>query len=284
MSDSPRSGRRRRSRSLFLFRLIPGTSPVHRLWAGTKLLSVAAIVLTLSLLPNWTGIAVFAGVDLLAAAVARIPRNALPRPPLWFWGSLGVGALVAVAAGGRPDLVVGSTHVGLGSLGTFFRAVVLAIVLLASSAILGWTTPLADLAPAVSRLGRPLRRLRFPVDELALCVALCIRCLPLLTEEIRTLLAARKLRPRHVRVNLAGDPRSRRVRARVNRPLAEVADLIGAILAVSLRRAGELGEAITVRGGTRMAVGHRPGPGSRDAFAALIVVAACATVSVVSLT
>ena len=45
---------RRRSRqpgTLYVLRLVPGTSPIHRLWAGTKVLSVVAIVITLTLVP-----------------------------------------------------------------------------------------------------------------------------------------------------------------------------------------------------------------------------------------
>jgi energy-coupling factor transport system permease protein len=231
-------------------------------------------------------------VDLVAAGVARIPLRALPRPPAWFWGSLVVGALIAIAAGGSPELAIGSTHVGLGGLATFGRAVVLALVLLASTLIVGWTTPLADIAPAVSRLGAPLRRWRVPVDELALCVALCIRCLPLLADEMRTLIAARRLRARHHGIPVSREqPVEGKALDTVRRPsslvqgrLTELAGLVGAALAVSLRRAGELGEAITVRGGTSVGVGHRAGPSSRDAVAALIVAATCAAVSVVSVT
>ena len=62
----------------------------------------------------------------------------------------------------------------------------------------------------------------------------------------------------------------------MRRVLAEPADLLGASLAVSMRRAGELGEAITARGGVSAGVGTRAGPVARDVMAGAVVAAACA--------
>jgi energy-coupling factor transport system permease protein len=257
---------------------------MHRLWAGTKLLCVVAIVVTLTLIPSWLSLALFAVLVLLAAVVAQVPRTVVPRLPGWFWGSLLIGALIALAAGRSPTLDLGSVRIGVGGLLTFLRAIVLGVVLLATSAVVTWTTPLGDLAPAVSRIGSPLRKLRVPVDELAATVALCVRCLPLLLDEMRTLLAARRLRPPHVAdaaedVQRADAPVHHPSKARrtAQRVLAEPADLLGAALAVSMRRAGELGEALTARGGVTTGVGNRPGPGVSDVVAGLVVAATCAT-------
>jgi len=94
---------------------------------------------------------------------------------------------------------------------------------------------MADLAPALRRLLAPLRLARFPVDELATAVALTVRCLSLLVDELRTLQAAC-----HVR----------RAAARGVRPrLVELHDLLVVALVVAMRRARELGQAIDARGG-----------------------------------
>jgi energy-coupling factor transport system permease protein len=277
----------RQPRNLYVFRFVPGTSPLHRLWAGTKLLCVFGIVITLTLVPSWPSILLFALLVLVAARVAKVPRSVVPRLPAWFWGSLLIGSCLALAAGRSPTLALGSFHVGLGSLATFLRAVAFGVVLLGSSAVVAWTTPLADLAPAVSRMGAPLRKLRVPVDELALTIALCVRCLPLLIEEMRTLLAARRLRPPRYAQSIREDPsaaddtparRASKVRMTVQRVLAEPADLLTSALAMSMRRAGELGEAITARGGVSAGVGTRVGPRGRDVLAGSTVAAACLTV------
>jgi energy-coupling factor transport system permease protein len=198
-----------------------------------------------------------------------------------------IGSLLALAAGRPPTLALGPIHIGLGSLATFLRAVAFGVVLLGSSAVVAWTTPLADLAPAVSRMGAPFRKIRVPVDELALTIALCVRCLPLLIEEMRTLLAARRLRPPGYAHSLRGDSsaaddtptrRASKLRLAVQRVLAEPADLLTSALATSMRRAGELGEAITARGGVSAGVGTRVGPRGRDVLMGSIVAAACITV------
>lgn len=261
--------------NMYVFRYVPGTSPVHRLWAGTKLLCVLAIAVILTLIPSWSSIALVATLVLVVAVVAQIPRTVVPRLPLWFWGTLAFAASISLVAGGAPTLTAGSIHIGFGAFLTFLRGIALGVVLLATSALVTWTTPVGDIAPAVSRMGAPLRKLRVPVDELAVTVALCVRCLPLLVEELRTLLAARRLRaPRSGEAAEAADAPAPRP-SRIRRALVEPVDLLGAALAVSMRRAGELGEALTARGGVNAGIGTRAGPGHSDVVAGLVVAATC---------
>jgi energy-coupling factor transporter transmembrane protein EcfT len=141
------------------------------------------------------------------------------------------------------------------------RLTLLVTVILVAAALVSWTTPLAEVAPALARLGTPLRWLRVPVDEWATTVALSIRCLPLLLDEIRTLAAARRLRQHD-------DPHRRRRWRRLTR---EPQDLLVTALVVSLRRAHDLADAIEARGGFGLVSDSpsRPGPG--DAIALVIV-------------
>jgi len=230
--------RRARAAELHLLRPVPGSSPVHRLWAGSKLLAVAALSVALSVQPTWPAIGIVASVVLVALRVARIPAGAAPRPPRWFWYGLGLGLLVALSAGGTPVLHVAGLGIGLGGLADWLRFLALALTLATAAAVVGWTTPLAEIAPALARLGRPLRLVRIPVDELAVAVGLGVRCLPLLVDEARVLFAARRLRhPEH-------EPTGWRAWAR------EAHDLLAAALVVSVRRAAELAAAIDARGGT----------------------------------
>ena len=130
--------------------------------------------------------------------------------------------------------------VGFGGLLNFLRVTTLSIVLLGLGAMVSWTTNVAEIAPAVATLGRPLRLLRIPIDEWAVTLALALRAFPMLIEEFRVLYAARRLRPKqsaHTR------------RARRRRRALELVDLLTAALTVTLRRADEMGDAITARGG-----------------------------------
>jgi energy-coupling factor transport system permease protein len=127
-----------------------------------------------------------------------------------------------------------------------------------------WTTNVAEIAPAVAKLGRPFRRLRVPVDDWAVALALALRAFPMLIDEFRILFAARRLRPRE-------DARH----ARRHRWSAELVDLLAAAITVALRRADEMGDAITARGGAGQISTLPSRPKWPDAVAFAIVLALC---------
>ena len=234
-------GERRRTRTLQLgdihvVRFVPGTSPLHRLWAGTKLVALGLLSIGLLLWPSWRSIGIVGALVLIAFLAARLPRGISPRLPWWLGGVLLVGAALALVSGGQPDVRFGSLKVGLGGLGNFLRFSMVGVDVLASAALLGWTTPLADLSPALGRLLGPLRHLRVPVDELVGAIALSIRCLPLLLEEARVLRAARRARR-------PASPRSFRELG------DESVEVVFGALANAIRRAREIAEAIEARGG-----------------------------------
>jgi energy-coupling factor transporter transmembrane protein EcfT len=261
---------RRRPPEINLLRPIPRRTPVHALWAGTKLLTLAAVVTAVTFNPAWPAIAVTGGFVLASLLLARIPLGAAPRLPRWFWILLAVGALLSLRSTRAPLAHLGPTTVSLGALEEWARFTVLATVLLGGAALVSWTTPLAEVAPALATIGTPLRWLRCPVDEWATAAALSIRCLPLLTDEVRTLTAARRLRQRD---RPRGSP--------VSYWLAEAQDLLMAALTVSLRRAQELGEAIEARGGFGVVSDRRRPAGWRDGVAFAVVGAVVAAVLLV---
>lgn len=235
--------------STVLLRRVPVASPVHRLWAGTKMIGAFLISVLLMFLPTWPILGIVVGFLIVIGLVARLPLGTLPRLPWWFWGLIGVGALINVPVGGSAVL-------------RYMQTAVFGLVLVAASFLIAWTTPMSDIAPALAKLGAPLRKLRVPVDELAVVVALTLRGLPLLLEEIRILRAVRKLRPKPDLLHRTTDP---------------VIDILTAAMAVSTRRAGELGEAITARGGTGELTANPAAPGRNDAIALALVGVVCAS-------
>ncbi len=111
----------------------------------------------------------------------------------------------------------------------------------------------------MSKLMRPFRVLGLPVDELTVAVALCVRCFPLLAEELRILFAARRLRPELT------DGRVRSI-------LREPVDLLVAATTVCLRRSRELADAIEARGGTGLISDHESRARVLD-YAVLVAIA-----------
>jgi energy-coupling factor transport system permease protein len=240
-STSPqRRSDRKPARSVVLLRPVPGTSAIHRLWAGTKLVVVGGISILLTFSPGWITIGLVAALLVTAVRMARIPGGAFPTVPRALWVLLALGGGSAALAGGSPVIELAGTSVGLGGLLNFLRITALSIVLLGLGAMVSWTTNVAEIAPAVATLGRPLRLVRIPIDEWAAALALALRAFPMLIEEFRVLYAARQLRPKRVALTR---------RARRRRWAVELVDLLTAALTVTLRRADEMGDAITARGG-----------------------------------
>lgn len=268
------AGARQRA-PVVLLRPVPGDSVIHRLWAGTKLIAVAGIGVLLTYYPGWVPIGFVAALILTTARLAHISRGALPSVPRWLWIMLFIGGATAAFAGGSPVVHVGSVELELGGLLSFLRITAISIVLLGLGALVSWTTNVAEIAPAVATLGRPLRWLRIPVDEWAVALALALRAFPMLIDEFRVLYAARRLRPKPV-------PTTRRSRRR--RWALEVIDLIAAGTTVALRRADEMGDAITARGGAGQISAAPSRPKRADWVALLIVVVVCAVALTLELT
>ena len=265
-------GSRRRARNLQLneihvVRFVPGTSPLHRMWAGTKLVALGLLSIALLVWPSWKSIGIVGALVLVAFLAARLPRGISPRLPWWLGGVVAAGAVLALVSGGRPEAHIGSLRLGLGGLGNFMRFSMVGVDVLASAALLGWTTPLADLSPALGRLLGPLRHFRVPVDELVGAIALSIRCLPLLLEEARVLRAARRARR-------PASPRSFKELG------DESVEVVFGALANAIRRAREIAEAIEARGGVPTVAPETHPLARVDALALVISAMAVAAMAV----
>jgi energy-coupling factor transport system permease protein len=263
---APATARRPR-KPVVLLRPVPGPSVIHELWAGTKLIVVAGIGVLMTFYPGWVPIGMVAALVLTAAWLAHIPRGALPSIPRWLlivFIVAGIGP--TLFGGGSPVVDLGTVEFGIGGFLSFLRITVLSIVLLGLGAMVSWTTNVAEIAPAIATLGRPLRPLRVPVDEWAVALALALRAFPMLIDEFRILYAARRLRPREVAATR---------RARRRRWAVEVIDLFAAAITVALRRADEMGDAITARGGAGQISVAPSGPKRADWIALAIVFVVC---------
>jgi energy-coupling factor transport system permease protein len=124
-----------------LLREVPRDTPVHRLWAGTKLLAVAALAVALSLQTSWAAIGVVTALLVFTALLARVPVGALPRPRPWFWALIVGAGLLSVPAGGAPELQFGGVTIGLGAVMLYVRFTALAAVSLIAGLLLGDQPP-----------------------------------------------------------------------------------------------------------------------------------------------
>ena len=231
-SATPKPARPRRGG--LVFRAVPGTSALHRLGPATKIGVLAAATIAPLVVPEWPTIAVLAVLLAAGVAAARLPLTVVPRIPWPVAAILAVGGGAAAAGGG---------------IVLYVQSMLLTALFFGLSLLLVWTTRVEELPAAFTRVASPLRRLGVPVNEWAYTVTFAVRTLPLLRDEFRVLIAARRLR---------GPARAASRRARTLARCRELLDLVIAVVASAGRRASDLGRTATQRGGMR-SFHHGPG-------------------------
>lgn len=214
----------------------PGDSLLHRLDPRAKFIAVSALAVALFVRDSFAGLAVYAAAAALAYALSGVPL-------VWFWRAfrplLWLVALTFVAqvifAPGEPFFSYGFVHLswrGL-ELAAFLSLRLVVLVLVGS--VLTLTTPSIALTDGLAWLGRPLRRLRVPTDELALMVTIALRFIPTLLVELDTIMRAQRAR--------GADFRRGGLRER-SRSLVPV---LVPLFVLSFRRADELALAMEAR-------------------------------------
>ncbi|MCL6105199.1 MAG: ATP-binding cassette domain-containing protein [Actinobacteria bacterium] len=246
-----------------LFRYVPKDSAVHRLDTKVKLLAVMLLTIAVVFYPTWISVSLLGVLLLIVWLSADLGKGVLPRLPGWIWGLLVIAGLISVVSGGKPYIHLYMLHlagisIGLGGFLTWARFVVLGIELLFVAFLLGWTTPVADLPGAIQTLLFPVYQLRINrsklfLQALVVCIALQVRCLPLLADEFRILYAAYRLDRSSPGLGVSNkkDTMVSRGKKDIKRDIMTSDDLIGlmaTVLASALRRAEEMGDAMVARG------------------------------------
>jgi energy-coupling factor transport system permease protein len=173
----------------------PADSLLHRIDPRAKFIAVTAIAVALFTRDSFAALGVYAALAVLALAVSRVPL-------LWFWRGLKpvlwLVALTFVAqmlfARGHPLVRLGPlkvTTAGLELAG--YLSLRLMVLVLIGSLLTLTTSPIA-LTDALAWLGRPLRRLRIPTEELALMITIALRFIPTLLAEMETIMRAQRAR------------------------------------------------------------------------------------------
>ncbi len=233
-----------------VLRHLPGDSPIHRMWAGTKILWAPIVGSAIAFSISWRAIGLGWVAVIAIFMVAKLPRGVIPIPPRILLIGVGISFGLALLSNDEPEIY----GIGVGGIADLARFLCFAWMMTALALLIGWTTRLDDLAAALGRLLRPTRRLRVPVDEVSTIITMAVRSVPLVADEMRTLLAARRLRPQ--------DPAQ---------PWADQGVDIGVALVVStFRRAREMGRTLASRGGVSRPPADRHHIGRIDVAAAVV--------------
>lgn len=190
---------------------LAGTSPLHRLPAGWKLVGLVVAAVVVLRLGSLRAVGLAAAVVLLLAALARVPwREGLRQLRPIGWLAVPLFALQWLTAGPvRAGVVVGQL-----------------VVLVALAALVTLTTRVTAMLDAFEYVLRPLRRLGADPERVGLVLALAVRCVPLVAQTYQE----------------ARD--ARRARGLEHSPVALAVPLVIRLL----KRADAMGEALAARG------------------------------------
>ncbi len=189
----------------------PGTSLLHRMPAGGKLLAMLLAIVGIVLLNAPWQLGVASLVVVAGFALARIPAR-VAWSQLWpmRWFLLFIAIFQVIFTGWDRALM---------TCGTLLLTVAIA-------ALITLTTRVTEMLDVCQRLLRPLRRFGVDPDRAGLVLALTIRCIPLMVEIVGAVSQARKAR---------GAGFSLRA-------------LVVPSVVRALRRADAIGDALTARG------------------------------------
>ena len=224
-------------KDITLGQFFPGDTFLHRLDPRIKLVCVVLYIVALF---NAASPLTY-GVMFLALAVAvtlsRVPLRSLTR------GLRAVYIIVLFTAVMNlfftPGTALGTTWLGRHITAEGVRAavaMVLRIVMLITGTfLLTYTTSPISLTDALESLLRPLKKLRFPVHELAMMMSIALRFIPTLLEETDKIMKAQTAR--------GADFESGNLIARAK----AMVPLLVPLFVSSFRRAGDLAMAMEAR-------------------------------------
>lgn len=172
---------------------VAADTPLHRLDARVKIPLLLAFSIAIFFVKTWWGMGAFVLAVVLALAVGRIPPGQVNRmlAPVYVLAAFSV--LFNVVA--SPNLA--------GFVAGLFLGVRM-VVLVAASFVACLTTTSSALLRAFKWFIGPLRRLRVPVDDIALTLALSLRFIPVIEREFEIVRAAQKSRGAELPSSLSG--------------------------------------------------------------------------------
>lgn len=215
-----------------------GTSIAHKLDGRTKVLAVIGATAAAFGARHLYFYAVITVVLLLASVVARLNLKTLGRGMAIILGFLALSAIISTffIPAGKAQVHLGSLHLSQDRVNLAVRYFFQFATLIYGAQVLTLTTAPLAIATALQRLCKPLRLIRVPVEELAMLITLSLTFLPLIREQVRTVIDAQLARG----VDLRRGPWETRLRG--------VMSLFNPIISANLRRAGELATAMEARG------------------------------------
>ncbi len=175
----------------------PGNSIIHRLDSRFKIIFDIAYVVMLFMAGNFYSLAVAGVFMLIVYMLSGISFKLLLKsirpilPVIVFTCLLN---LFFIKGEGDPVISLWIINIYMEGLTTSVFMTIRIIFLIIGMSLLTYTTSPIALTDAIERLLSPLKKLRFPVHELAMMMTIALRFIPTLIEETDKIMCAQKAR------------------------------------------------------------------------------------------
>lgn len=182
-------------KDITLGQYFPGSSVVHRLDPRTKLLLTVVYIVALFLCKWFISYGVMLLFLAAAVALSRIGLKSLFRglKPLLII-ILFTAVINLFFTDGEPLVEFWRIRITReGVLGAFFLVLRIMLLVMGTFLLTYTTSPIA-LTDGLESLLNPLKKLRFPVHELAMMMSIALRFIPTLIEETDKIISAQKAR------------------------------------------------------------------------------------------
>ena len=182
-------------KDITLGQYFPGNTPVHRLDPRTKLLMVIVYILALFLAKWWVSYGLMLAFLITVVAISRI------RPKALFKGLKPLLIIMIFTALLNLFYTDGEVLAQFWIFRITREGIVQAtflvlriMMLVAGTFLLTYTTSPIALTDGLESLLSPLKKLHFPVHELAMMMSIALRFIPTLIEETDKIISAQKAR------------------------------------------------------------------------------------------
>ena len=182
-------------KDITLGQFFPGSSPIHRLDPRAKLIALIVYIVALFLAAGWqTYLLAFLVLAAVVAASTVKPRALLKgmKPVLFLLVFTAI--LNMFYTPGRELFhfwIFTMTYEGVARA---FFMVIRILMLITATFLLTYTTSPLALTDGLEHLLSPLKKIRFPVHELAMIMSIALRFIPTLIEETDKIMSAQRAR------------------------------------------------------------------------------------------
>ncbi|MGX4667786.1 energy-coupling factor transporter transmembrane component T family protein [Cerasibacillus sp. JNUCC 74] len=217
---------------------VPGNSLVHRLDPRTKITIIFIFVFIVFLANNVWSYAILTTFALASMFTSRVPIRFILKGlmPVWFLIIFTFLLHIIITKEGTPVFEIFSFTVYSGGLIQGFAISMRFFLLILVTSLLTLTTTPIEITDAIESLLHPLKRVKFPVHELALMMSISLRFIPTLLQETEKISKAQASRG----VDFRTGPIKDRVQA--------VVPLLVPLFVSAFKRAEELAMAMEARG------------------------------------